>query len=138
MLLLDQDEGRSGDSCTSWGPVAAAWSQVPLPLLQLRVAGWQEGARPGLPCAWTVPQSLWALSALGHHLHREPECVSSEQLPLLGGVTGLCHFWVRFLVQRSTPSLQGHESVRVFCKWLWERKRVMLKILGGAGAADSE
>ena len=65
-----------------------------------------------------------------------PRVCAQSSFPSWGRVTSLSHFWVNFLVQRSATGLQGHESVRVFCERLRERERVMLKTLGGVGAAD--
>ena len=81
MLLLDQDEGRSGDSCTSWGPVAAAWSRVPLPLLQVRVAGWQEGGEAGAAlCLDSAPVSLGLVGAGTPPASRARVCAQSSFL----------------------------------------------------------
>lgn len=140
-----------GDSRTSWGLAAATRSQVTLPLAA-GVCGWMAGRerRPGLwagcaeasePCAMVGARVSLGLCpsvslGLGCHLHQGPGCVLRAASPP-GRVTDLCHFWVNFLVQRSTAGLQGHESVRVFCERLRERERVMPKILGGVGAADS-
>lgn len=151
--FLDPDQDKSqrghsstfGNSCVSWGPAAAEWSRVLLHLPQVCVDGWREGRRGwcgsesalchGPRQSVSGPLSPLSCQGAGPPPASRPRVCAQSGFPP-GGQRLTCHFWVDFLVQRSTTGLQGHESVRVFCEQLRERERMMSKISGGAGAAD--